>query len=126
MSLLAEVAVLVGDGDAADRLYRALLPWAAFNAVDVAEGFRGSIARYLGLLATSTGRLDEAGQHFSEALAANTQMGARPWVAYTESDYAQMLSRRNLPGDRERAQSLREQALATFAELGMQAFSVVD
>jgi DNA-binding SARP family transcriptional activator len=125
MSLLAEVAVLVGDGDAADRLYQTLLPWAAFNAVDVAEGFRGSIARYLGLLATSTGRFDEAEQHFSEALAANTHMGARPWLAYTESDYAQMLSRRNLPGDRERAQRLGEQALAMFAELGMDAFSDV-
>jgi DNA-binding SARP family transcriptional activator/tetratricopeptide (TPR) repeat protein len=119
MSLLAEVSVLVGDADAAAGLYGLLLPWAAFNAVDVAEGFRGSIARYLGLLATATGRLGDAERHFEEALVANTQMGVLPWLAYTENDYAQMLSVRNLAGDRERARALREQALAAFAELGM-------
>jgi DNA-binding SARP family transcriptional activator/tetratricopeptide (TPR) repeat protein len=121
MSLLAETSALVGDTDAATHLYRLLLPWAAFNAVDVAEGFRGSVARYLGLLATTTDRLDDAQLHFEDALAANERMGARPWLAYTQNDYAQMLFTRDLAGDRDRAQSLLDQALATYVELGMQA-----
>jgi hypothetical protein len=46
-------------------------------------------------------------------------MGALPWLAYAQNDYAQMLSIRNVAGDRERARTLFEQALATAAELGM-------
>jgi DNA-binding SARP family transcriptional activator/tetratricopeptide (TPR) repeat protein len=119
-SLLAETFVLLGDAGACSLLYELLLPWAAFNAVDVAEGFRGSVARYLGLLATATGRLDDAQRHFEDALARNQQMLARPWLAYTQSDYAQMLLTRDLAGDAERAENLLERALATALELGIQ------
>ena len=121
MSLLAETAALVGDTEAAARLYPMLVPWAAFNAVDVAEGFRGSVARYLGILATTTGRLDDAQLHFEDALAANERMGALPWLALTQNDYARMLFTRDRAGDRDRAQELLDGALATFAQLGMQA-----
>jgi DNA-binding SARP family transcriptional activator len=119
MSLLAETAALLGDTDSAATLYRLLLPWAALNAVDQAEGIRGSVARYLGLLATTTERWDEAGLHFEDALAMNARMGARPWVAHTAHDYARMLHARNSPSDRERAQALLDSALGTYRELGM-------
>ena len=89
------------------------------NAVDVTEGFRGSVSRYLGLLATALERWDDAAGHFEEALALNERMGARPWLARTEDDYARMLLVRGRPGDDERARELRDQALATFSELGM-------
>jgi hypothetical protein len=46
-------------------------------------------------------------------------MGARPWLAHTQSDYARMLLARNHAGDRERALELIEDALATYRELGM-------
>jgi DNA-binding SARP family transcriptional activator len=122
-SLLAETSVRLGDAGACSHLYQLLLPWAAFNAVDVAEGFRGSVARYLGLLATATGRLDDAQRHFEDALARNEQMFARPWLAYTQSDYAQMLLTRDLAGDAERAENLLERALATALELGIPTLS---
>ena len=54
MSLLAETAALLSDIDSADALYDELAPWATFNAVDVAEGIRGSVSRYLGLLAATS------------------------------------------------------------------------
>ena len=54
MSLLAETSGLLGDSDSGAVLYRLLVPWAAFSAADHPEGFRGSISRYLGLLATMT------------------------------------------------------------------------
>jgi hypothetical protein len=85
------------------------------SAVDVAEGFRGSVSRYLGLLAETLGRRDEAARHFEDALAANQRMGVRPWLAYTQHDYARLLDERNP----ERAAVLRAEARATFAELGM-------
>jgi hypothetical protein len=50
----------------------------------------------------------------------NTRMGARPWLAHTQDDYARMLLARAGPGDRERAQELLDAALATYRELGME------
>ena len=71
MSLLAETSTLTGDTASAAILYRALAPWEAFNAADVAEGVRGSIARYLGDLAAALDRRDEAVRHYEAALASN-------------------------------------------------------
>src|SRR3954453_22557251 len=64
MSLLAETSALLGDGASAAVLYRLLLPWAKCNAADHPEGIRGSISRYLGLLAATTKPCDEA-EHVS-------------------------------------------------------------
>jgi tetratricopeptide (TPR) repeat protein len=118
-SLLAEVYAVVGDESAAGELYGLLEPWAALNAADPGEGMRGSVARYLGLLATSLGRFDEAERHFDAGLAMNEHMGARPWLAHTQFDYARMLLAREAAGDHERALSLAASALATYRELGM-------
>jgi DNA-binding SARP family transcriptional activator/tetratricopeptide (TPR) repeat protein len=122
MSLLAETSALLGHRDSAPVLYRLLVPWAAFNVVDVGEGIRGSVARYLGMLATTVERWDEAERHFEKALAFNTSMGARPWLAHTASDYARMLRARNGRGDHERADELLETALRTYRELGMESW----
>jgi hypothetical protein len=53
----------------------------------------------------------------------NARMGARPWLAHTANDYARMLHARNNRSDRERAQALLEDALATYRELGMDDFA---
>jgi DNA-binding SARP family transcriptional activator len=119
LSFLAETVVLLRDRDAAATLHRLLLPWAGRNAVDQAEGIRGSVARYLGLLATTTERSDEAELHFEDALAMNQRMGARPWLAHTARDYARMLHNRDSRGDHERAQALLDSALGTYRELAM-------
>jgi tetratricopeptide (TPR) repeat protein len=123
MSLLAEAAALLGDPASAAVLYRVLEPWAAFNAADVAEGFRGSIARYLGLLAVTLERWSEAQRHFEDGLAMNERMAARPWLASTQEDYAGMLLARGELGDRDRAEELLEQALSTYRKLGMQPYA---
>jgi hypothetical protein len=46
-------------------------------------------------------------------------MGARPWVAHTQDDYAQMLVRRDGVGDLARASDLIGEASATYRALGM-------
>jgi hypothetical protein len=46
-------------------------------------------------------------------------MGARPWLADTQTDYAELLLRRAARGDRKRGQKLLEEAGRTFEELGM-------
>jgi tetratricopeptide (TPR) repeat protein len=123
MSLLGEASALVGDADSAAVLYRLLLPWRAMNAVDVGEGFRGAVARYLGILAAMLGRTDDAQRHFEDALATNAAMGVRPWLAHTQQDYARMLFSRGAPGDRERSQGLLDAALAIYRDLGMEGYA---
>jgi DNA-binding SARP family transcriptional activator len=123
MSLLAETSALLGHSDPAAVLYRLLVPWGAFSAADHPEGFRGSISRYLGLLAMTTQSWDAAQLHFEDALAANARMGARPWLAHSENDYARMLHTRSGRGDRERAQALLDAARNTYHDLGMESYA---
>jgi hypothetical protein len=92
MSLLAETAALVDDKDSAEVIYTALSPWSDLNAVDVAEGCRGAVARYLGMLAVMLGRRPEAAAHFEYAISANERMGFTPWAYRTRHDYERMLS----------------------------------
>jgi len=120
MSLLAETCALLDARDSAAVIHRLLLPWAELNAVDVGEGMRGSVFRYLGLMATTTEHWDEAARYFEDALEMNERMGAWPWLAHTQHDYARMLLARGSPADRERAQQLLDAALTTYRELGME------
>jgi tetratricopeptide (TPR) repeat protein len=123
MSLLAETAWLLRDPVYGEALHPLLVPWAAFCAADHPEGFRGSISRYLGLLATMTQSWSDAELHYEDALAANARMGSRPWLAHTEHDYARMLHARNSRGDRERAQALLDHARTTYRELAMDIYA---
>jgi class 3 adenylate cyclase/DNA-binding CsgD family transcriptional regulator len=117
ISLFAEVCVALGDARRAAALYALLLPYAGRNAA--AAEFQGATCRYLGLLATTLGRWDEARAHFEAALAFNARMGARPCLAHTQYDYASMLLGRGRTDDRDRAQELLVRALETAGELGM-------
>jgi hypothetical protein len=119
MTVLAETAALLGDSDCAPALYRLLHPYAACNAIDLPEGMRGSVSRYLALLAWTMAHRDEAARHFEDALAMNERMGLRPWLAHTRADYARMLLSGDARGDRQRAGRLREAALASYCELGI-------
>jgi DNA-binding SARP family transcriptional activator len=119
LSFLAETSATLADVESAPVLYDLLAPWAGLNAVDVAEGFRGSVSRYLGLLAATMDRWNEAASHFEDGMAMNARMGARPWLAHTQCDYAQLLLTRDVAGDAEQARELIEQALVTYRELGM-------
>jgi len=123
MSLLAETSALLRDSDSAAVLYRLLIPWAALSAADWPEGIRGSVSRYLGILATTTERCEDAELHFDAALAMNARTGALPWLAQTQEDYARMLVARGRPDDRERARELLDAALATYREVGMEPYA---
>ena len=116
MSLLADTCALLGDSGAAAELYALLLPYSGFIAVDVPEGMRGSVSRYLGLLATTMNRVEDALRHFEDAMAMNARLGARPWLAQTQDDYGRVLL--DL-GETERASELIAAANATYRELGM-------
>ena len=118
MSLLAETSALLGDSEPR-------------QSYEVARSLGGAQRRRrprghqgLGLPVSRNARdhdgaLDEAVRHFENALAMNERMGARPWLAHTQHDYARMLDARGDPGDRIRAQELLAEAIVTYRELGM-------
>jgi hypothetical protein len=108
------------DRDRAAILYRLLDPYAGLNASASGGCNVGSVARYLAILASTSSRWEDAARNFESALEMNARMGARPWLAHTQRDYARMLVARNAPGDRQRAQLLLSEALRTYGELGME------
>jgi tetratricopeptide (TPR) repeat protein len=119
MSLLTEVADVLGDTDRASTLYELLRPLDTPIVQDPNEFSMGAASRYLGLLTSLMSRWEEAVSHFENALEVNERTGARPWLAHTQHDYARMLLRRDSPGDRERAIDLLLKARETCGELGM-------
>jgi DNA-binding CsgD family transcriptional regulator len=120
ITYLSEVCAFLGDADRAATLYRLLLPYAQHNIVaGGGVACYGAGSRYLGLLAATMGQWVEADRHFEAALALNARMGARPWLAHTQYDFAIMVLARGQPGDREKAVALLDEALASARALGM-------
>ena len=110
---LALMAIQRGDSAAAAEQYAAL---------ESLRGMRmyGTVTdRLFGLLSNIMGRLDQAAQHFEDAMAFCRKAGYRPEVAWTCYDYADMLLQRNGDGDRAKAMSLLDESLAISTELGM-------
>jgi tetratricopeptide (TPR) repeat protein len=121
LCLLSETAARLGDRDQAEMLYELLLPYADKVALSYPEISLGPISRFLGVLASTISHYDDAARHFDDALAMNERIGARPWLAHAQDDYAHMLLRRGEPGDAENAQRLLDSARAAYLELGMSA-----
>ncbi len=78
-----------------------------------------AIVRFWGLLAHTTGNLDQATVRYEDALAFCRNAGYRPELAWTCCDYADALRERNGPDDRAKAVSLLDESLAISRELGM-------
>jgi class 3 adenylate cyclase len=119
VSLLPDPCAFLGDEDAAAKLYSLLLPYEHVYALAPIEAVFGSLARGLGVLATTLRRFDEAERHFDVAIETERRMRARPWLAHAQHDLAAMLLARGAADDRERAHALLEDAAATYRELGM-------
>jgi tetratricopeptide (TPR) repeat protein len=121
LAMLAEAVHLLRDGARAAQLYPLLLPYADRNVVASwwSPTYVGSVARYLGLLASTAGRPYDAAAHFEQALVANTRMGVRGQLAHTKVDYARVLLARNSPGDADTALRLVTEAGETAEQLGL-------
>jgi tetratricopeptide (TPR) repeat protein len=124
MTYLADVCIFLQDRARADTLYRILVPFGDHNVVvGIGAACFGALSRFLGALAATVERWDEAVRHFEDAVAMNTRMGARPWLAHTQERYAAMMLARAQPGDRDKAATLLDAALATARELGMRSLA---
>ena len=121
LAYLSEVCAALHDRARAAQLYPLLLPFTGQNTVaGFATASFGAVDRFLGLLAATLARWQEAEQHFAAAQAMNARMGAKPWLAHTQQQYAAMLVARGETADRARAAGLLDTALLTASELGMQ------
>jgi hypothetical protein len=131
---LGFVAAARGDATEAARLYPEILE--RQGTADVLGGF--SVDRLLGLLASTTGNTQAAGAHFEDALAFCRKAGYRPELAWTCSDYSDLLLERAAthpsvagasgqstsggsarPEDRAKAVKLQDEALQIARDLGM-------
>jgi tetratricopeptide (TPR) repeat protein len=121
ITFLVEVCAALHDGDRAAVLYRVLSPYAPYAVVASEWASFGAAARFLGQLAATRREWQEAESHFDQALAMNAKMGAKPWLAHTQFQYAHMLLERSTAGDIERAVTLLDESETIARQLGMRA-----
>ena len=116
----AWVAAALGERAWAQTLESLLRPDLGLG-VEVGWAWLGPVDRYMALLKGTLDRLDEADQHFAAAEELSNRMGAMPWLARTQIEWAEMLEQRGLVGDKDEAATLRTDALATAKRLGLTA-----
>jgi DNA-binding CsgD family transcriptional regulator/tetratricopeptide (TPR) repeat protein len=126
IAYLAEVCAFLHDAPRAATLYQRLLPYAQRSIL--AGGHTaclGSASHYLGLLAATMCRWQEAETHFQDALEMHTRMGAKPCLAHTQYEYARLLLTRRSAANTytqahtDKAVSLLHESQHTSHALGM-------
>ena len=117
---LTDACAMLRDEALAATLYRELLPHAGSNTmVGHLVACYGATDRYLGMNAAVLGEWERAEEHFEAALALNTRLGARTWLAHTAHEYARMLLARDGSGDRQRARTQLSIAVGLARSIGM-------
>ncbi len=92
IAMSCELAARLGDKDRAEALYEVALPAANGCAViGYGVGYFGSMARYVGLVAATTGRRGEALDLLTRAVADETARRALSWRAYALADLSRLL-----------------------------------
>jgi len=120
LAYLSEVCAYLGDVERAATLYRLLLPYKD-RAVVVggATACYGAAVRYLGILAVTMSDWEAAKGHFQAAMELDKRIGAWPWLAHSQCEYAAMLLGRKQGEDRQQAEALLCEALRAANRMGM-------
>ncbi len=117
IGLLADACTFVGDSERAATLYSQLEPYAdcvLVGPVEIAHRVGGATAREPRGARWAARTTPSAGSHAPRVR--TTGAGARPWAAHARLDHARLLLAEGDPGA---AETLLEQAAATYRELGM-------
>ncbi len=118
LSLLADVVGELRDPSLAAPMLERLLPYVHLSGMGPPEVSSGANARPVAVLCGVLGRVAEAERHFEDAIRRNREMGARPWVARSLYQYAEMLQRASTADD-DRVRVLLGEAGAIARDLGM-------
>ena len=105
--------------DLASILYEKLRRYSGLTATLSAVASFGSVDRYLGILASRLGHVDEAIALFEKSLRLDRRSGARPWAILSALELVSALMQRRADSDAKRASVLLEQAQLEAAGLGM-------
>jgi hypothetical protein len=121
LALLVPSVAEAGDEARAALLVDRLRPYARDLLSSGMSGysFCGIGGQWLGVLAASLGRWEEADALFAEALLPLEALGARPFAARLRYDWARALLRRGRAEDRGRARGLLDVAVSEAEALGM-------
>jgi hypothetical protein len=103
LAVLGELCCFFNDQSRARHIYNRLSRFAGRNVTLFHMANFGSVSMYLAKLAVILDRADEAISHFEKALTFSEAVGASPWIAETQYEYARMLISKNTGTDRERA-----------------------
>jgi tetratricopeptide (TPR) repeat protein len=119
MADLAFVCRAVDARAASPPIYQALLPYRGRLVMlgGAASAF-GPVSHYLGLLAATMGRNDDAVGHFDEAIEFEQRIGALPYLAHSLAGLADALAG---SGDAQRAAACRNRAREIAQRVGMAA-----
>lgn len=119
MCLIADACYYLGDAARAAQIYDILAPYAEFVVpIGAPAATLGAVWLMLAELAACREEWSIFEDHAERALAANARAQQLPWLAETKSTIAEVLLRRNLPGDRDRATALIAEAVDTARALG--------
>jgi AAA ATPase domain len=121
LALLAMACQRLGDRRLAAVVYELLLPCAGrlVPTTRLAVGCLGAVSHYLGILAATMGRWDDAAGHLEEAVGTTTRAGAVPFLALSRYEHAHALRARGAPGDSELAAAQLREATAAARALGL-------
>jgi len=102
----------LGDRRSAKRLHAILKPH-SHRLISAGSHWFGATTHYLGLLAATLSRIDEADARFTAAERSYAVLDAKPWLARLRSDWAAALLTRRRGDDDRRADQLLER-VATY------------
>jgi class 3 adenylate cyclase/tetratricopeptide (TPR) repeat protein len=120
MTRIADACAHLGDAQRAALLYEKLAPFADYAVVaGRAASMNGPVSSYLGRLAMTIGRIDDAIRHLEHGLELGRRMGDRPFATEAAHYLAAALLERGATGDRERALELLARCLDAAQEMGM-------
>jgi tetratricopeptide (TPR) repeat protein len=116
ISYLADAVTATGDADKAALLYEVMKPWSGLNVAAFCIACYGPVDRYLGMLALTMGKLEQAEADLQDALAQCIAMGTPVYEAHTRYWLARVELRL---GDRASARREVASAVALARQVGM-------
>ncbi len=121
LALLAIACLRLDDKRLASALYEVLRPYGPYNVRGtlVGAGCLGSTQHYLGLLATTLSKWDDAVDHLEAAVAANTRQGFLAAAVHSRHQLGRALVRRGQEGDHHRGRTQTAEAQVAAARHGI-------